>query len=191
MKKWLVLGMCFLCLILLLAFVACNINGNCSIFQKEDNVVLKVGFFENPGDMYYYTLTQNGILEASYGVISPDYVFGDDLINMLGEVKKSDTIQLTKAELANLLEMADEIEKNADNPEWEYRTIFGGWDVYLNYNDVYYELNYTRAPAKVIKCLANQLYMLLPIQESDFFQEIVEDLRKDGYTIDNRWKEDK
>jgi len=101
------------------------------------------------------------VLEAYLGVISGDYIWGDDLVNLLDEIKKHDTKQLTKAELEDLLEIADII---SGHPEWESKASYGAFDVLLYYEDTFYNLTYGRSLSQVADRLVEQLYMLLPIQ---------------------------
>ena len=163
--------------------------------EEEDKIILRVGFFEAPVEVYYFSVSQNGILEASFGNAYENskqelHNFDDDLVDMLGFVEESSTKQLTKIELEHLIEMANEIEKNAGSPGWEWNTRFGGWNIFLNYNDVLYRLTYYETKIAVIECFMEQLLILSPIQKPDFWEGHMEYLNERGLKVD-RWKKNR
>jgi len=157
--------------------------------EEEDKVILRVGFFDSPTEVYYFVVTKNGIFEASLGNIwqSPDHKFDDDLVGMLGEIEESGAKQLTKNELEHIIEMANEIEKNSDKPGWEWNTPYGGWDVFMNYNDKLYKLTYYNFSPVTIDCFVEQLLILSPIQTPYFWESRKKVIIERGLKVD-RWK---
>ena len=62
-------------------------NDDMATRQSEDDVVFSVGFFRSYDHAFHFTVTQNGMFEASFGVLKTD--FNEDLIDILGIVEDS------------------------------------------------------------------------------------------------------
>jgi len=141
--------------------------------QIDDKVIMRIGFWDSRMDVYYFTVSRNGLLEASRGTTwMPGHEFQDDLIDMLSDVDEIGTKQLRQSDFDHIMEMADEIQKNNYGQElnFGYAFGFGAWTIYLNYNDMFFALKYSNVSPEVVNCFIEQLFMLSPIQTPEFWE---------------------
>jgi len=143
--------------------------------KGDDHIIMRVGIFRAPHETYYFTLSQNGILEASWGnslhntpfeemelfeieensqglrrrIIAPRYYhrFDEDLVDMLGVVEEIGTYQLARADFYNLIEMLERV-KNIPDDRALGAVAFGNeiYRISLNYNNTFFQFMYGGPP---------------------------------------------
>jgi len=198
-KKLSIFVLCILTFILSLSLYGCDISGTKQSYENiavdeegfengycqtnfdesnwppkdEEQIIMRVGIFRT--ETYYFTLSQNGVIEASWGdhtlntpfeerelyeIVKipglgerrrPDaryhHHFEEDLVDMLGVVKEIDTYQLTRNEFDNVIQMLERI-KNIPDDRALNAGAFGDeiYTTFLNYNDTFFQFMY-RGPA--------------------------------------------
>lgn len=150
---------------LLTIFVVCLLivayNKTKNSNNEDKDISLKVALFRTGTvqKTYYFLLRNDGILEAFCGERKHNNISSS---NFLSIVSESNSRQLTSVELDNILEVADEVEKNA--ADLKKLIIKDGWDVIVYYHGISYELNYTGAPSDVVPKLIDALIEYSPVQ---------------------------
>jgi len=152
------------------------------VHQDEDEVIIGVKFEESPMDCYHFTVSRNGILEASLG-LSLEYLYYD-LVDVLETVNDHATVQLTKSELDYLIGMADEIEERTEEDDWD--RLGRTWVLLINYNGKFYAFNHWADRPIVYKNFIDQLIVLSPIRKPEFWERYTGVLADKGQTPGRR-----
>ena len=176
-KKLLIHILHAIAIILILPLSGCNVSENFGEYgwppDGEDQIIMRAAFLNMPTQTYYFTLSRNGVLEASWGChglnthvdeinwegitrwgeLDPSYFhhFGEDLVDMLGVIEEIETYQLTKANFYNLIELLEMLTNIPDDQETRGMSLDGlghasgseFYSIFLNYRDTFFIFGYS------------------------------------------------
>ena len=167
------------------------------IHQEEDEVIFRVEFSRDPMSIYLYTVSKNGILEASLGRGQGiNYKYKLDLSDGLGHVFENGNVQLTRPQLDYLIEMAEDVMRIEELDRIAHQGTGTGWTLGFWHN-TYVDCNYyfDYGSSTLAYNFINTLILLAPIskpvdphlpKDNNIWDRVVRSHEENGYEIGKR-----
>ena len=136
MKKYIVLGVIFFSVCLLIGFYFLSNNSK----EDTDDVIMKIAIYPTSvlDETYLFVLKRSEIIEVSLGVRKYQTIDSDFFMKEVIDTKKK---KLTFEESEALLDVLDRIAEKRDTSK--KKIVMDGWDVSIYYKEKMIDLNYT------------------------------------------------
>jgi len=136
LKKYIVLGVIFFSVCLLIGFYFLSNNSK----EDTDDVIMKIAIYPTSvlDETYLFVLKRSEIIEVSLGVRKYQTIDSDFFMKEVIDTKKK---KLTFEESEALLDVLDRIAEKRDTSK--KKIVMDGWDVSIYYKEKMIDLNYT------------------------------------------------